>query len=123
MMKKIRILILAFCLLMPISALAQTSAANTSWNAYWTKFTAAVNSKNKTAFKNLMAAEKDFLSAGGETRDEWLASVSWAEFKQSVRKGVKVDNYEGKPGRITKDNYLIFAFIGGKWRFMGVMVA
>ncbi len=121
-MKKLQIFILAFCLLVPITASAQTSA-NSSWIDFWTKFSAAVNSKNRAAVKNLMISERDFYSAGGETRDQWLASVSWAELKQSVRTGVKVKKFDGKPGRITKDNYLIFAFTGGKWRFIGVMVA
>ncbi len=121
-MKKIRILILAFCLLIPASAFAQTSTANKSWNSFWTKFSTAVNKKNQVALKGLMASERDFFSGGGgETRNEWLASVSWAELKKSVRRGTKVDNSDGKPGRLTKDNHLVFAFIGGRWRFMGPM--
>lgn len=122
MMKK-RILTLAFCLLFPVSAFAQTAEANRSWNAFWTKFSAAVNAGNKAAVKNMMVAERDFNSAGGETRAQWLASVRWSELKSSVRKGVKVRNYDGKPGRISKDNYLLFAYIGGRWRFVGVQVA
>ncbi len=109
--------------MLPVSALAQTADASRSWNAFWTKFSAAINAKNKSAVKSMMVAERDFDSAGGETRDQWLASVRWAELKQSVRKGVKVRNYDGKPGRISKDNYLLFAYVGGRWRFMGVQVA
>ena len=121
-MIKIRILILAFCLLIPVSAFAQTAAANRSWNSFWTSFSAAVNSRNRVALKGLMASEKDFYSGGGgETRDQWLRSVSWSELQKSVKKGVKIYNYGGKPGRLTKDNYLVFAFTGGKWRFMGPM--
>ena len=121
-MKKIRVLTLAFCLLIPISALAQTSAADRSWSAFWTKFSAAVNTKNKAVVKNLMTSEKEFYSGGGgETRDQWLASVSWRELRQSVRSGVKNDRTYSKPGRVTRDNYLVFAFTGGKWRFMGPM--
>jgi len=121
-LKKIRILILAFCLLIPASAFAQTSPANQSWTSFWTKFSAAVNKKNRVALKNLMASERDFFSGGGgETRNQWLASVSWAELQKSVRRGTKVDDYDGKPGRVTRDNYLVFAYFGGKWRFMGPM--
>lgn len=120
---KTRILTLVFCLLFPVSALAQTADANRTWNAFWTKFSAAINAKNKAAVKSLMVAERDFDSAGGETRDQWLASVDWAELKRSVRKGVKAQSYDGKPGRISKDNFLLFAYVGGRWRFMGVQVA
>ena len=121
-MKKLRILILGFCLLIPASAFAQTSTANRSWGAFWTKFSAAVNTRNRTNLKSLMASEKDFFSGGGgETRDQWLRAVSWSELQKSVKKGVKNYNYDGKPGRVTKDNYLVFAFTGGKWRFMGPM--
>ncbi len=121
-MKKTRILFLAFCLLIPASAFAQTSTANKSWNSFWTKFSTAVNQKNRVGLKSLMASERDFFSGGGgETRNEWLASVSWTELKKSVRRGVKVDNSDGKPGRLTKDNHLVFGFLGGKWRFMGPM--
>ncbi len=121
-MKKIRILILAVCLLIPATAFAQSPAASRSWNSFWTKFSAAVNSRNRAGVKNLMASERDFFSGGGgETRDQWLASVSWRELQKSVRRGTKNYNYDGKPGRVTKDNYFIFAFIGGKWRFIGPM--
>ena len=50
-MKKLRILILGFCLLIPASAFAQTSTANRSWGAFWTKFSAAVNTRNRTNLK------------------------------------------------------------------------
>ncbi len=110
-MKKLRILILAFCLLIPVSAFAQTSTANRNWNSFWTSFSAAVNKRNRAALKNLMASERDFFSGGGgETRNQWLASVSWVELQKSVRRGTKVDNYDGKPGRLTKYNHLVFAF-------------
>ncbi len=120
---KRRILTLVFCLLFPVSALAQTADANRSWNAFWTKFSAAVNAKNKAAVKSMMVAERDFDSAGGETRDQWLASVQWSDLKRSVRKGVKVQSYDGKPGRVSKDNYLLFEYTGGRWRFIGPQVA
>ena len=121
-MIKLRIFILALCLLIPVSAFAQTSTANRSWGAFWTKFSTAVNTRNRTNLKSLMASERDFFSGGGgETRDQWLRSVSWAELQKSVRRGTKVDFYDGKPGRLTKDNHLVFAFSGGKWRFMGPM--
>lgn len=121
-MKK-RILTLVFCLLFPVSAFAQTADANRSWSAFWTKFSAAINSGNKASVKSMMIAERDFDAGGGETRSQWLASVQWSDLKRSVRKGVKAKNYDGKPGRISRDNYLLFAYIGGRWRFVGVQIA
>lgn len=125
-MKKLQILFLLLLLLLPVSTFAQRSTANKSWNAFWSKFSTAVNKRNKVALKSLMASEKDFFSGGGgETRDEWIQMVEeqrwWGLLQKSVRLGVKADTYDGKPGRVTKDNHLVFAFIGGKWRFMGPM--
>lgn len=121
-MIRTRILTLVFCLLLPVSAFSQTAAASRSWNAYWTKFSAAINSKNKAAVKSMMVAERDFDSPGGETRDQWLASVDWSDLKRSVRRGVKFHSYDGKPGRISKDNFLLFEYTGGRWKFIGVQV-
>lgn len=126
-MKKLRILFLALFLLIPTAAFAQSSAAaNKSWNSFWTQFTQAVNKKNKPAVKKLMASEQNFFSGGGgESRDEWLQMVDeqkwWELLQKSVRLGVKAEKYDGKPGKITKDRHLIFAYIGGKWQFMGPM--
>ena len=93
------------------------NSTSTNYGTKVTKFFEIV-----TFVKSLMASEKDFFSGGGgETRDQWLRAVSWSELQKSVKKGVKNYNYDGKPGRVTKDNYLVFAFTGGKWRFMGPM--
>ena len=120
-MKHLRILIFTFFLLIPaFQAQAQTPAADKSWNSFWTKFSSAVKQKNRAALKSLMASEKEFYpGGGGGTRDEYLDLVSWRELQQSVRTGIKADRTYGKPGRTTRDNYLIFAFTGGRWRFMG----
>lgn len=126
-MKKLRILLLALFLLVPSAAFAQTSAAaNKSWNTFWTQFSSAVNKKNKAAVKRLMASENDFFSGGGvENRDGWLQLVEkekwWGNLQRAVKGGTKSSPYDGKPGKVTKDNSLVFAFIGGKWRFMGPM--
>ena len=125
--KRIILLLLAMLLVFPALVSAQKSAnADKSWNAFWTQFSAAVSRKNKASVKKLMALEDDFFSGGGgETRDEWLQMVDeqkwWGLLQRSVRLGTKFYNYDGKPGRVTKNNHLIFAFIGGKWRFMGSM--
>lgn len=121
-MMKIRILVLAFLLLIPAAVSAQKSVADKNWDSFWTKFSSAVNTKNRAALKSLMASEKDFYpGGGGGTRDEWLSMVSWRELQKSVRLGTKADRTYNKPGRVTRDNYLVFAFTGGRWRFMGPM--
>ena len=103
-----------------------TDAANKSWRPFWTQFSSAVRNKNKAAMKRLMSSEKDFFSGGGgETRDEWLKMLDdrkiWGLGQKSVAKGVVPFNEGGKIGRITKDRHLIFRYIGGRWRFVGIM--
>jgi hypothetical protein len=121
MMKRLRILFFAFFLLIPaFQAQAQNAAADKSWNSFWTKFSTAVKQKNRVALKSLMVSEREFYpGGGGGTRDEWLNLVSWSELQKSVRSGIKADRTYGKPGRTTRDNWLIFAYTGGRWRFMG----
>ena len=72
-----------------------------------------------------MASERDFFSGGGGRRNEWLDMVEeqrwWGLLQKSIRAGVKVSNWDGKPGRVTRDNHLTFAYIGGRWRFTGPM--
>jgi len=128
-MKKTHFLSFTFLvvvMLIPASAFAQKSAADKSWNTFWTQFTSAVNKKSKPAVKRLMASEKDFSSGGGmEDRDGWLQLVDkqrwWDDLQRDVKSGTKSYDYDGKPGRVTRNNTLIFAFIGGRWRFMGPM--
>lgn len=125
-MIKIRSLVLVLVLMIPATTFAQAPAANRNWNAFWAKFTSAVNRKSRASVKSLMASEKDFFSGGGgESRDEWLTMVEeqkwWGLLQKSVRRGVKNYNYDGKPGRVTKNDHLIFAYIGGRWRFTGPM--
>lgn len=126
MFTKSRILVFAFVLFIPSVSMAPTTAANQSWSAFWTQFSSAVNKKSKASVKALMASENDFFSGGGgESRDEWLQMVEqqrwWGLLQKSVRLGVKVSNSDGKPGRVTRDNHLTFAYIRGQWRFTGPM--
>lgn len=124
-LSRIFFLFLFLSIFVPSITYAQ-GAANKSWNSFWTQFTAAVNAKNKASVKRLMSSEKDFFSGGGgETRVEWLKflddSRRWGSVQRSVAKGVVVHNDGRRLGRITKDQHLIFKYIGGKWRFVGVM--
>lgn len=129
-MRKISLLSFLFLialLLNPAHAFAQTNAAaGKSWNSFWTQFSQAVNKRSKPAVKRLMASEEDFSSGGGsEDRNEWLALADqykwWGILQKSVRAGTKTYKYGGRPSRVTKNNHLIFAFIGGRWRFVGPM--
>jgi hypothetical protein len=101
------------------------SAAEKSWKPFWAQFTAAVRSKNKAAVKKLMASESEFSVPGTTGRDDFLAMLDdsnmWKDVQKSVAKGVIAYNKGGRIGRITKDRNLIFQYIGGKWRFVGVM--
>lgn len=123
-LNRISFLFLLLFLFVPSFASAQ-SAAEKSWKPFWTQFTAAVKSKDKAGVKRLMSSEKDWFSVGGgETRDEWLKMLDdgfWGEVQKSVAKGVVAYNEGGRTGRITKDRQLVFQYIGGKWRFVGIM--
>jgi hypothetical protein len=124
--KRVIFLLFALCLVFPAVTYAQRSkSADRSWNSFWAQFVSAINRKNKASVKRLMASERDFSSKGMENRDEWLALVDkqrwWGDFQRSVRGGTKPYDYDGKPGRVTRDELLIFAYIGGRWRFMGPM--
>lgn len=121
---KIRILWLLIFLLVLSLVFGQKTAADQSWNGFWRQFSSAVNKKSKPAIKRLMAAEKDFFSGGGgEDRDGWLQLIDehqwWGTLQKSVKSGTKSYDYDGKPGKVTKYNPLVFAFVGGRWRFMG----
>lgn len=125
--KRIIFLLFAAWLIFPALTYGQTaSTAAKSWNSFWTQFSTAVNKKNKMALKRLMASKRDFSSGGGsETPDEWLALVEkqnwWNLLQRSVRLGTKPYAYNGKPARVTRNDHLIFAFIGVRWRFVGPM--
>ena len=123
-LSRISFLFLLLFLFVPSVSFAQ-SAAEKSWKPFWTQFNAAVKSKNKAAIKRLMSSEKDFrCGLDDTTRDEWLKGLDdnkWlGEVQRSVVKSTKpYDNGTRRPARITKDEWLIFEYIGGKWRFVG----
>jgi hypothetical protein len=123
-LSRICFLLLLLFLLVPSVSYAQTKTANKSWNAFWTKFSAAVNKKNHIVLKSLMASEKDFFSGGNQTPDEWLQGLKDEKnycsiLQKSVRLGTEPDKRPGVPTCVTKDEKFGFRFIGGRWRFMG----
>jgi hypothetical protein len=137
-MKKTRILSLLLCLLIPSLAFTQNSrtrnaAADRSWQQFYTAFRSAVNNRDRVALRRLMSSERRLMSSeaaffsggGGETRDQWIQMIderrAWQELQRSVASGTVPYNEARRPGRITRNRALIFQFIGGRWRFVGVM--
>lgn len=118
---KIMMMISLIMLFVSISGFAQTSAADRSWNAFYTKFSNAIKTKNRSAIRAM--ADKGF---GGRCANvsvnEWMKGLDsqklWGEVIKSINKGTTVSS--DRKERIA-DNYLIFRFINGKWTFYCIM--
>jgi hypothetical protein len=116
---------LALVLLAPAAASAQT-AADRSWPGFWRQFTSAVRGKNRAAIRRLMSSEADFITTGGiGNRNDFLKMFDdksyWGDVRRSADQGVvSFVSEKGRPGRRTRDKYLTFEFIGGRWRFVGL---
>lgn len=121
-------LFLLLLLFVPSVSHAQSSASK-SWNAFWTKFSAAVNKKDKEALKALMSSDFEWALDGYTSPDEVIRIMDkykyWNQFKRSVANGVKVCGYDApdcfrtkNTARRTKSpNWLLFEFIGGQWKW------
>jgi hypothetical protein len=126
-MKKRLILSLVLSLIIMPPVLAQTSGsinaqASKTWPAFWRQFSTAIKRKDRAALKSLMVSESEFFSGGGgETRDEWITMIGWKQLQTALVIGTMPYHEGRRPGRITKDKGLIFEFVGGRWRFTGVM--
>jgi hypothetical protein len=130
-MKTSRIFFLLFFMfVVPSLTYAQQSrqsAADKSWNAFWTQFSAAVRNKDTKALKRLMSSENAFFSGGAVTgRDELLRYIKdqnrWGEYRPSVASGIKKESCGLPiPCRVTKDDHLTFAYINGRWRWTGLV--
>lgn len=87
---KSKLLIIVFCLIIPVLTVAQTANATKEWGSFFEQFKSAVNKKDRDGLKRLMASEKDFFSGGtGDSRDEWLANVSWKDgnrYKKALKR-------------------------------------
>lgn len=113
-------------LLLAGSAVAQSpqtqNAARKSWPAYWTKFSAAVKTKNR---RMLMAlTSRRFFSPGGETIGELLKQRQiWRLLKDSVETGTKPHSCRKLVCRITRSEVveasLVFVFENNRWGFIG----
>ena len=129
-MKTSRIFFLAllFSMFVPSLTYAQKSkqtAADKSWNAFWTHFSAAIKNEDTKALRRLMSS--DFNPAGaGLGRDEWLRYIKeqnrWGEYRQSVAYGTKKESCGSPPlCRVTKNDHLVFAYIKMHWRWIGLV--
>src|SRR5882724_9922409 len=133
-MTKKRILVLLFLLVVPSFTVAQTSpsnwtAANASWQSFYTAFRAAVNRRDRAAMQRIMP--DDFSDGGGGgTASEWLRFIdenakkgSWKDLQKSFAKGTVINrswSSKGIPTRVTKDNGYYFEFRKDKkWYFAG----
>jgi hypothetical protein len=124
-MKKIVLIFFAIAVFAPVSISAQSTAANKAWAPFFTKFKAALKSRNKARVKALMASHRNFFYGGGyeASRDEYLQRTMPFLLREANR-GVQNYNQTGKPGRITRPGVhgsLVFEYIGGRWLFTAIM--
>lgn len=117
---------LSFCP-MQASIKPRSGTQSHDWDSFWNAFSTAVNKKDRVAIKRLMSSESDFLTHGGiGSRNDYLQMFNdksyWRDVQRSVARGtMSFDLERGRPARITRDRYLIFELISGRWRFVGVM--
>ena len=135
-MTKTRILFLLFFLLVPSLTFAQNSssnwtAANASWQSFYTAFRAAVDKRDRAAMLRMMPGDF-FDGGGGGTASEWLQFIdgsakngSWRDLQKSFAQGTVINrnwSSKGIPTRVTKDNGYYFEFRRDKkWYFAGVV--
>ncbi|HJZ79969.1 MAG TPA: hypothetical protein VKD91_06480 [Pyrinomonadaceae bacterium] len=135
-MKSRRLLIVPVLLLAVCAGSAQTSKSKTAdadraWPGFWRQFTAAVNKKDRTTLRKMMA-DNFADDSGGLNATEWLNFIeknarqgSWRDLQKSFARGTVVNNQwrnKGVPTRITKDKFYYFEFRqDNKWYFAGVV--
>ena len=135
-MTKPRILLLLLLVLIPSLTIAQKprtswSAANASWQSFYSAFRAAVNKRDRATLLRMMP-DDFFDGGGGGTASEWLRFIdenakkgSWKDLQNSFARGtiIKRDwSDKGIPTRVTKDNGYYFEFRKDKkWYFAGVV--
>jgi hypothetical protein len=130
-MKKTRTVLLVLFLFVPALTFAQTSrtsntAANKSWQKFYTSFRAAINKRDRTALKGMLSSPFDSGGGGDYSPNKWIKFIDdeklWSQLQKSVASGTKPYSYKERPSRITNDRYLIFEFdADGRWRWVTVM--
>ena len=80
-----------------------------------------VNKRNKQGMIELSLQTKDFFDGGGGgSAAEWIHSAddeTWKYWQKAIKLGTK--SFE-KTMRVTKNNYMMFDFVNGKWVWIGV---
>lgn len=127
-MTRTRIFLSLFFLLVPSCIFAQSrtqSAANKSWPSFWTKFSSAMNKKDREALRRMMADDFDDGISVGTTPSEHIKAMDqfheWRQDQRAIASGTKpFKSGQSRPARITRDNLLIFEFRNGRWYWTGV---
>lgn len=110
----------------PTSGGVKQAASNPSrsWDAFWSRFSAAIRNKNRAAIKSMASSRFDLPNIDN-TVSGWIRNLDrnnlWSLVQNSVNKGTtSCDSVDGRPCRCTRDNHLYFVFENGRWRFSGV---
>ena len=116
-----RILLLLFFLLLSSSLTFSQGAGDKLWNNFWHKFSLAIKTKDINQIKKLSVKNEIFFSGDPEeSRDDFLKNLGqggWKDLLESIKSGFKKVNKEQYS---TKDDYMIFDYVGGKWLFSGI---
>jgi hypothetical protein len=113
------------------TALSENSSGDIEqWEAFWTKFSTAVNNNDKASIKRMMSNPFDSGGGGDYSPDDWIKFIDdqagWQTMRESVASGTKpFPEYSQEvkmPSRVTGNRYLIFALHSdGHWRWVAVM--
>lgn len=113
----------------PTASGAAVSSSDQQWTEYWARFSKAVETRDRKALLGLMSKSFETNGGGESTSEEWLATMDslnlWTETQRSVATGTKScpAHFERPKSscRITRDDYLIFDYSDGQWRWTGLM--
>jgi hypothetical protein len=117
--------IICSCLLFlfPTSSPAQNPDAE--WNKFWPAFSAAVTKRDRAVLRGMMTPTIDTNGGGSLPRDQWLKSMTpaeWAALQKSVATGSKPF---GRLERVTKDQQLQCPMFklgkDGRWRWYAIL--
>lgn len=94
------------------------------WDAFWSRFSAAVRNKNRMAIKSMASSRFDW-QAIDNSIGAWIRNLDrnnlWYLVQNSVNKGtMSCDPIDGRPCRRTRDSHLYFVFEHSRWHFSGI---
>jgi hypothetical protein len=135
-LSRISFLILLLFLCVPSMSYAQ-SAAEKSWQPFWTKFSSAVKNKNFNALDALTLKPFHTSDETWDSLEQFFGSdkesrnYSWKQLAESVKSGTKkmgmIDlagtgrSADKRLGRVTNNDYAIFVYTKNGWRWWGTM--